>query len=159
MGCTFILLLVFLCATQVALSQDCATDEGRKAYLKDILEKDVDCYNAVMKFVTNRDDNNIDIELDKVSCVYVKKYTMRKRSLRTPDLDKNLAEYIYIAKTNQSNSSPALYKNSGLVYVRLVRVGWTSRRIGLASKKNYPIINFYTNINHRFAQQIVSAKL
>ena len=72
MGCTFILLLVFLCAAQVALSQDCATDEGRRAYLKDILEKD--CYNTVMNFVTNRDDDNIDIKLDKVSCMYVNKY-------------------------------------------------------------------------------------
>ena len=89
MGCTFILLLVFLCAAQVALSQDCATDEGRRAYLKDILEKD--CYNTVMN-VTNRDDNNIDIELDKVSCMYVNKYTMRKRSQQTPDLGKNLAK-------------------------------------------------------------------
>ena len=112
MGCTFILLLVFLCAAQVALSQDCATDEGRKAYLKDILEKDVDCYNTVMKFVTvtNRDDNNIDIELDKVSCMYVNKYTMRKRSQQTPDLDKNFAKYIiiiiiYIATINKLYTS------------------------------------------------------
>ena len=88
MGCTFILLLVFLCAAQVALSQDCATDEGLKAYLKD----NDDCYKKVMKFVTNGDDDNIDIKLDKVSCMYVNKYTMRKRSQQTPDLGKNLAK-------------------------------------------------------------------
>ena len=116
MGCTFILLLVFLCAAQVALSQDCATDEGLKAYLKD----NDDCYKKVMKFVTNGDDNSPspspnNIELDKVSCMYVNKYTMRKRSQQTPDLDKNFAKYIiiiiiYIAKKTKKNRSPALYK-------------------------------------------------
>ena len=52
MGRAFISLLVFLCAAQVALSQDCATEAGHIEFLENGAQDNPDCYDPLIALVS-----------------------------------------------------------------------------------------------------------
>ena len=52
MGYTFISLLVLLCAAQLALCQDCATEEGQIEFVENGAQSNPDCYKPLLTLIT-----------------------------------------------------------------------------------------------------------